>query len=256
MKPTSNWQEFPQFDTGIVIIGERELSFISRGREINSHARDKVIDFAVNRVDRNAAGFGPGFSIGGSAQNHIIRSATFAETTVGPDYVDLPCAIDLRRRQRAAAQVAVFRVKVDVGNCYGATPAFTAVRRREGNDTSIAVQSLDRHNHRAVGLNQRLAADAESLISRGFRSTPRKSAVGRRAHEDFVVRVGLVPLGVAVSVIGAGSCVVAGNPVLVVPGAAIDDDRLAPMNSVRRAADAYCLAIVWIGRNGQSRNQP
>ena len=147
-------------------------------------------------------------------------------------------------------------MKVDVGNRYGAVPAFTAVRRREGDATSIAVQSLDRHNDRAIGLNQRLAADSERLISRGFRSTPRKSAVGRGAHEDFVVRVGLVPFGVTVSVIGAGSCVVAGNPVFVVSGAAIDDDRLAPMNSVRRAADAYCLAIVRIGGNGQSRNQP
>ena len=84
----------------------------------------------------------------------------------------------------------------------------------------------------AVRLNQRLAAETARAIGRGEAGAPGFSAIARNAHQNVAGAVGLIPLGVAVTVVGAGRSVVADGPVLVVEVCLVDDDGIAPVQSV------------------------
>ncbi len=86
-------------------------------------------------------------------------------------------------------------------------------------------------------MNDRLAAESTGVIRRGEARTPGQAAITRNAHQNVAGAEGLIPLGVAVAVEGTGCGVVADCPILVVEMSLIDDDRVAPIETIGGAAD-------------------
>src|SRR5205823_8400620 len=135
------------------------------------------------------------------------------ETTILPGDIHLPRAIDLRRRQRARAQVARDPMESDPGDHRLLRPALTAVGRAEGRDRPF--EALEGHDHSAVRLHERLSADPMRIAGRRNGTRPSEPAVARGAHVFEIVFGEVVELRVAVAVEGARRAVVTDGPVLV-----------------------------------------
>src|SRR6202451_4042570 len=112
-------------------------------------------------------------------------------------------------------------------------PALAAVRRTEHIDSA----AFERNNHRAVGLYHRLAAQSGCMIRRREPRAPCRSAVAGNAHENIARAERLIPFGVAVAVEGAGGCVVAHAPVLIVQAGAVDHDGISPRQPIGTETD-------------------
>src|SRR5439155_18224135 len=154
---------------------------------------------------------GPGLAVGGGAEHDVVGRATAAEAAVGPSDVDLARAVDLGGCQaRAVTEPTGDTMELDRADVEGSRVARAPI----GRDVGVQAAALDGNDDRAVRLDHWLAA--EYRIARDGGGRPRRPAVRRAAHVEERV----VPLDVAVAVGGAGRAGVAGDPALVVEGAA------------------------------------
>src|ERR1700685_622468 len=124
---------------------------------------------------------------------------------------------------------------IDARNAYCGAPALAAVGRTK----SVDAAALERHNDGAVGLNHRLTSEPARVIGRGYARTPGQAAIVGRAHQNVAAPIRLIPFRIAVSVVRTLREVVAGGPVLIVQFSVVDDDRLSPMDAVRRTTHGY-----------------
>ncbi len=104
-------------------------------------------------------------------------------------------------------------MELDLGDRDLIRPSRAAVCRPERRDR--ALEALEGHYHRAVGLNDWLAAEPLGVPGRRHRGAPSEAAVRRRAHVLEIALAEVVELRVAVAVKVASGRVVAGRPVLV-----------------------------------------
>ncbi len=102
---------------------------------------------------------------------------------------------------------------------------------------SDLVSGRVRDDHMPAGLDDRLTAETGGQPAGGDGRAPRRAAVRRPVHVETVSSAGVVPLLVAVAVVGAQRPGVAGDPVLVEEPADEGLDRLLPRQpAVGRAA--------------------
>ena len=101
---------------------------------------------------------------------------------------------------------------LDCGDSGSGAPCGTAVSGVKRADRRL-IGIGGRHDHRAVGADDRLAADNAVIV--GLRSAPSEPAVGGSAHFHPIARAVVVPLGVAVAIERAAGSIVADDPVLV-----------------------------------------
>src|SRR5207302_6158740 len=126
-------------------------------------------------------------------------------------------------------------------------PRGAAVRRPEGTDRVLRGAGV-RDDHGAARLDHGLAAETGRVVRRVPAHPPVQAAVARGAHVDEPPGAVVVPLDVAVAVVGARRApVVAGDPRLVEVGVGSgrgDGDRFLPRPAtVGRAADHYRVAV-------------
>src|SRR6266849_5530617 len=127
-------------------------------------------------------------------------------------------------------------------------PARAAVFRREGGDRVL--EAFEGNDHRAVGLDDRLAAQAVRRVGGRKRRAPGQTAVGGRDHLFEVALAEVVELRVAVPEEGAGRRVVANRPVLV----KVDLRRVRGGNSRYRITP--CLGAVGRAAYQNRRHDP
>ena len=173
----------------------------------------------------------------------VVGLAGPAEAAVRPGDVDRAGAVDLGRGQRALAQAAGDRVVADRGDRGDGAPARAAVGGVERADRGL-VGVGGRHDHRAVGPHDRLAADDAGVVGRRRRS--RSAAVGRACSSRIRLPAPWSSHSrVAVAVERAGRGVVADDPVLVgldLPVAVGDTGLLQvrPPSVERLVYDRHC----------------
>src|SRR5205814_119782 len=129
----------------------------------------------------------------------------------------------------------------DGGDSAPAHTAIGGVERADGGFIGV----VGRYDDRAIGADDRLAADDAGVVGRGH--APGGAAVGRAAHLHAIAGAIVIPLRVAVAVERAGRCVVADDPVLVGAdhtGGVGDGHRGAPRQAtVGRAAGVDTHAL-------------
>src|SRR5581483_9221692 len=123
----------------------------------------------------------------------------------------------------------------NIGNNLRSTPSLASIGGAEGANT----EAFKGHHHGAVGLHQRLATQTSGVIGGGFADTPGLAAITGGAHQHPARAQCRVPFGVAIAVKGTGWRVVAHGPVLVVEVGSINQNRIAPVNTVRGKTDRY-----------------
>src|SRR5438105_2237414 len=105
-----------------------------------------------------------------------------------------------------------------------AAPRRAAIGRDEREDAAFICAG--RHYYPAIGLHDGLPAQTAGRVRRGSGRPPGGTTVGGCAHLDQVARAIVVPFGVAMSVVRAGSISIAGDPGLVKPALAYDGNRV------------------------------
>ena len=115
----------------------------------------------------------------------------------------------------------------------GGTPTGPSIGRPEGHQQERSeAKAIERHDHSAVRLNERLAADAVHTVLGRQGIAPREPAICRRAHLLQVTTGVVVELRVTVTVKRAAGSVIAHSPVLVVEmTVGVDDNRRRPGQS-------------------------
>ena len=209
----------------------------ARRRPVRSDPGQEVVDGAVHEVDRDPRLRSPSDTVGGRAHDDVVRRTTRAELAVLPDDVHPAGPVDFGRGQRMDAHAAVDEMLRLARNEDTRLPADAAVRRPERLDRAV-VRRI-RHNDGAVRLDDRLAAEP-GRRRRGLGRAPRQAAVGRGGHHHLVPGTVVVPLRVAVAVVGARRPRVTGDPRLVpeAPRRLGGSDRVRPgQAAVGRAVD-------------------
>src|SRR5207237_3549885 len=128
-------------------------------------------DGARHRVDRHARRVAPADAVRRLREDDVVGRAVLPEATVLPRDVGRPVAGDLGGRERARAQAARDAVEADPGDLDRTAPRGAAVVGTEGGDR--AVQALERDDHAATRLHDRLAAEALVVPVGADRDAPR-----------------------------------------------------------------------------------
>ena len=225
-------------------------SVSGRGR-INAEARDEVIDRAGERINGNTRWSSPGSAIRRSTHDDIVGGAAGVKAAVRPHDIDLPRMVNGSRWQTRAAQSAVFAAEILNSDSRRSAPRGPTILRAEGDH---APESINRYDHCAIGLNQRLTAKAAGLVGSHLRRTPSQTAVGGSAHEDEIAEPWFVPLRVAIAVMRTRCSVIARDPVLVIGAAVVNDYGFAPVNAIWGAAGSYRQGRIAL--DGKTGNQP
>src|ERR1700730_9279061 len=126
----------------------------------------------------------------------------------------------------------------DVGNRHVRGEASAAIVGGYGNDVGIEGVGAD-GNHFAAWLRERLYSEIRRATSGLHRIGEGESAVGGNGEIENVARAVVVPLRVAVTVVGAAGVIVATHPRLVgLGGSRAEADGIVPgETAIGRAAD-------------------
>ncbi len=129
----------------------------------------------------------------------------------------------------------------DGGHRDRAVPARPTIGGGKGQQRAFA-GILDGNNHRAIGLNQRLAADHRGIIGRRLPGAPGQSPIGGSTHLDEIAIAVVVPLGITMAVEGAGRGIIADRPVFILAGRSpsgihLDETGAPGQSAICRAAD-------------------
>src|SRR5205823_2708989 len=108
-------------------------------------------------IDGDATDGTPVLTVAGAAKDDVVRRAPRLEAAVLPGHVYVAGGVDLGARQRARPQPAGVRMEANPRDRDLPGPGRPAVRGSEGGDR--APQALERHDHGAVGLHDRLTAE-------------------------------------------------------------------------------------------------
>ncbi len=217
----------------IVVVDDRQMRVRAGSRRIDADAGDEMIDRARRRINGDARNRSPCLAISGGAHHDVVFFAACTEAAIRPDHIDVSRAIDSCGRQIRVAQSCSDEVAAESTQSAGSCPS----SRRHWLKRTRQCRRFER--------GQRRFHSAEPAVRRrGHRRDPRKvarppglAAVARNAHQNIAGSESLVPLRIAVAVERACRRVVADGPVLVVKMRLVDDDGIAPVQAVGRAAD-------------------
>src|SRR5258706_12671538 len=180
----------------------------------NRQAGKKDVVVRTSEADGNASTGRPSPSVGGRGHHQRVAGAARNKTAVLPDRVNRAGSIDSRTGQHEIAQAAVSMMKRDVGNMHVRRESGAAIVRSYGDDIGIEGVGAD-GNDFAAWLRERLHSEIRGATCGLHRIGEGESAVGGDGEIENVARAVVVPLRVAVTVVGAASVIVATHPRLV-----------------------------------------